>query len=84
MDTSIFLHTMRYKFLIIICLRIFGFVKHGGRNLMGRPRPNFCTKLEPIHMSVTNTVYLGISLMFILKMHKLVGKQMSFTYLTNY
>ena len=33
MDTSrpIFLHTMRYKFVIIMCLRIFGSVKRGDR-----------------------------------------------------
>ena len=34
MDTTIFLHTMRYKFVTIICLRIFGSVKRGDRTLI--------------------------------------------------
>ena len=46
MDTSVSLHTMRYKFVIIICLRIFGSVKCVDRTLMGRSRPNFSPKLE--------------------------------------
>ena len=48
MDTSMFLHTVRYKFVIIICLRIFGSVKRGDGTVMGRSRPNFSPKLEPI------------------------------------
>ena len=49
MDTSIFLHTMRYKFVTIICLRIFGSAKRSDRILMGRSRLNFNPKLEPTH-----------------------------------
>ena len=51
MDTSIFLHTMRYKFVIIICLRIFGSVglKRVDRTLNARSRKHFNPKLEPIH-----------------------------------
>ena len=51
MDTGIFLHKMRYKFVIIrpICLRILGSVKRGDRTLMGRSRSNFSPKLEPIY-----------------------------------
>ena len=48
MDTSIFLQTVRYKFVIIICLRIFRSVKRGDGTLMERSRPNFSPKLEPI------------------------------------
>ena len=46
------LHTMRNKFVIIICLRIFGSVKRGDRTLMGRSRPNFSPKLEPKHLTI--------------------------------
>ena len=56
MDTSIFLHTVRYKFVMIICLQIFGSVKRGDRTLMGRPRPNSSPKLEPIY----RTKYLSV------------------------
>ena len=45
MDKSIFLPTIRYKFVIIICLRIFASVKRGDRTLMGCSRPNFSPKL---------------------------------------
>ena len=33
---------------LVICLQIFGSVKRGDRTLMGRSRPNFSPKLEPI------------------------------------
>ena len=56
MDTSIYLHTVRYKFVMIICLQIFGSVKRGDRTLMGRPRPNYSPKLEPIY----RTNYLSV------------------------
>ena len=51
MDTSIFLHTMRYKFVIIICLRIFGSVglKRGDMTHIARSQKHFSPKLEPIH-----------------------------------
>ena len=53
MDTSKFLHTMKYNFVIIVCLRIFGSVKRGDKTLlMWRSRPNFSPKLEPIHRTV--------------------------------
>ena len=52
MDTSIFLHTLRYTFVIIIYLRIFWSVKRQDRTLMGRFRPNFSPKLEPIHRTI--------------------------------
>ena len=54
MDTSIFLHTIRYIFVIIIFLQIFGSVKRGDRTLMGRFQPNSSPKLEPIHSTGTS------------------------------
>ena len=54
MDTSIFLHTMRYrpKFVIIICLRIFGFVKCGDRINGGA----FPTKFQPQIRAYTTAI----------------------------
>ena len=53
---SIFLHTVRYNFKIIICLRIFGSAKRGDRTLMGRSRPKFQPKLESIYY-VVESIY---------------------------
>ena len=47
MDTSIFLHTISYKFVIIV-YEFLGLLKGGDRNLIGCSRPNFSPKLEPI------------------------------------
>ena len=60
MDTSIGLQTMRYKFVIIICLRVFGSVKRWDRTLMWRFRPNFRAKLEPIHRTSSNFKHFKI------------------------
>ena len=46
MDTSIFIHTIRYKFVMIICLQIFGSVKLGDRTAMGRRDQIFRTRVN--------------------------------------
>ena len=52
---------MIYKFVIIICLRIFGSVKRGDRTPMwgeGSP-PNVGPKLEPIHRTMNKVAVFG-------------------------
>ena len=63
MDTNIFSLKMMYKFAII-CLQIFGSVKCGDRTLMGRSRPNFSPKLEPIGPSLCVERFWGTHLCF--------------------
>ena len=49
MDTNIFSHKMRYKFVINSLFANVLFAKRIDRTLMGCSRPNFSPKLEPIH-----------------------------------